>query len=296
MSLVNIDSCFHTSRLLCFADDMKIFATISSTQDAAALQSDLLRLESYCAANYLDLNPSKCSVVTFSRKRSIISYNYTLKDVSLKRDSSVRDLGVVHDSKLLFDAHIESIVAKAYRALGFVMRVSKDLKKVKTLKILYCTFVRSQLEYASQIWSPRYAVYINRIEQLQKKFLRYVCYRTNERYTSDNYIDLCKKHHLLPLVNRRDIADVIFLLKIASGTVDCPELLSKIALRPPCRNLRYNSLLFLPPASTNYRQNAFLWRASNNFNILCKDVDLDLFNTGCESARRLLSQRFFNGD
>lgn len=293
----DIDTYLHTSQLLCFADDMKIFSTISTYDDAVALQADLTRLEEYCAANHLELNPDKCSVVTFTRKHCPINFNYSVKEVNLRRVCNVRDLGVIYDSKLSFNPHMDYIISKAYRALGFVMRSSKEFSNIKTLKILYCTYVRSNLEYASQVWNPCYVTYINRIETLQKKFIRFLCYRLKERYNSNIYYELCRKHHLLPLVKRREISDITFLLKLASGSIDCPSLLNKISLKVPSRNLRQNELLHLPTASSNYKQNSYLWRASKNFNNINKSgLDLDLFNTGVELARRLLNNSFFNSN
>jgi hypothetical protein len=71
----DIDLCFRTSRLLCFADDMKIFAKIRNIGDAKLLHEDLNRFGTYCIENKLGLNPSKCSVITFSRKLNRIAYN-----------------------------------------------------------------------------------------------------------------------------------------------------------------------------------------------------------------------------
>lgn len=284
----DIEEYIKSARLLCFADDMKIFMSISSPMDVAALQSDLTRLEEYCAINFLDLNPSKCSIATYSRKPSVLNNNYTLKNHILQRRSLVRDLGVYHDSKLIFDSHVDAVVSRASKALGFVLRNSSSFKEIKTLKILYCTFVRSTVEYASQIWNPMYNTYINRIENIQKKFVRHLCYRLKRQYNSENYVSLAMEHHLVPLYKRRDVADVTYLLKIASGAVDCPELLGKLRFRAPSRSLRPNQFISLPPAFTNYRKNTYLWRASNSFNKTLKTVDIDLFNTSVAKAKRLL--------
>lgn len=175
------------------------------------------------------------------------------------------------------------------------MRSCASFNKAKTFKILYCSYVRSILEYASQIWNPRYDKYIIRIEQIQKKFIKYICYRLKIPYKSDEYLVLCKKFHLLPLSKRREIADITYLMNIASGTVDCPELLSKIKLNTPLkmRSMRSNPLLNVPVVNTNYRQNSYVWRASNNFNKHSKHLHLDLFCTSVASARQLLSKEFF---
>lgn len=289
----DISSCFLNSHLLCFADDMKIYTSITSPEDVINLQADLSRLDLYCTLNKLDLNPAKCSVVTYSRKRNAIPSAYTLKNEVLVKNMSIRDLGVIHDSKLLFDKHIDNIVSRASKSLGFVMRSCAVFNKAKTFKILYCTFVRSVLEYVSQVWNPRYDKYVMRIEQIQKKFVRYLCYRLKIPYTSDEYLNLCKKFHLLPLSTRREIADITYLLKIMSNSIDCPELLNKIKINVPYKPIRFNPLLSVPSVSTNYRQHSYICRTSKNYNSVSKRLDIDLFCTSIASARRQLSAEFF---
>lgn len=90
-------------------------------------------------------------MVTFSRKRNSVLLDYSLKVVAPQGLSTVRDLGVLHDSKLLF-VSLESIATKASRLFGFIMRYAKDFAQVKTIKIIDCSFVRSSSEHASQIW------------------------------------------------------------------------------------------------------------------------------------------------
>lgn len=289
----DISESFHYSKLLCFADDMKIFCTIKSNNDILNLQADLKRLDSYCERNKLDLNPSKCSVVTFTRRKLLIPASYALKGQLLQNKDKVKDLGVIHDSKLLFSSHIESIFAKALKALGFIMRSSRDFKRAKTFKILYCTFVRSILEYASQVWNPRYNKYIKIIESIQIKFIKYLCYKLRIPYSSDNYINICKQFHILPLTIRREIADLVYLFKLLNNKIDCPDLLNKIKINIPYKTTRFNNLLYVPLVATNYRQNSYLWRVSDSFNKVSKRLDIDLFSTSAASARLRLSREFF---
>lgn len=293
MYINDIDSCLTSSKLLCFADDMKIYTTISSQLDVKAFQDDLRRLEEYCRRYKLDLNPTKCSVITYSRKRSIIATSYTLGGQVLPRSDSIRDLGVHHDSKLTFESHVDAIVAKASRSLGFIMRLSKCFTQAKTLKILYCTFVRSHLEYASEIWNPCYHKYIDRIENIQKRFIKYLCYHQRVPYQSENYLNLCKKFHLLPLINRREISDCVLVLKTFNNNINSSEILSKFYFNVPGRSKRSNPPLRVPFASTNYRQNSFFVRASRNFNRVCEQYDFDPFATGVSVARKCLSLNFF---
>lgn len=205
----------------------------------------------------------------------------------------MKDLGVTHDSKLIFDNHINSIISGALRALGFIMRSSTYFTRAKTLKVLYCSYVRSKLEYASQVWNPCYNSYIDRIERIQQKFLKYLCFKLKCPYSSANYFNICKQHHLVPLKQRREIADITFLLNITTGSTDCPELLSKLYFNAPTRSKRYHPPILVGFASSNYRQNSFLKRASRSINELSKELDIDVFNGGIPSVRLKLVKRYF---
>lgn len=288
----DIESCFKNAKIILYADDMKILFRISDISDCLVLQQDLDSLLKYCTKNKLELNVSKCFVISFTRKPNFVSYQYKLNNMELKRIQAMRDLGVTFDSKLLFDAHIDNIIKKATKTLGFILRLSADFRNIKTFKILYCTFIRSHLEYASQIWNPNYSIYIDRIERVQKRFLRFLQFKT--RKYSSNYIVRCKRFHMLPLHERRRIADITTLFKIANGEMDCPELLSKLGLVTHTALLRNPRLLHVPRVNTTYRQNSFMLRASKSFNVISRDVvDLDLFNTSVARLKRCLVSNFF---
>ncbi|XP_022838042.1 uncharacterized protein LOC111365081 [Spodoptera litura] len=55
-----------SSKILLYADDMKILHKICSLDDTVNLQDDLDRFQAYCTRNKLDLNVSKCYVCTFT--------------------------------------------------------------------------------------------------------------------------------------------------------------------------------------------------------------------------------------
>lgn len=290
----DIDSCFQHSYAISFADDMKILKSISSAYDSSLLQQDLARLDNYCLVNKLDLNVDKCSIMTFTRKKCTIVSNYSLKGHCLNRVTEMKDLGVIHDCKLLYQSQISHIVGKALKSLGFIIRVSKDFKNLKTFKILYSTYVRCHLEYASQIWNPSYVSYIERLERVQRKFLRYLNFRTYSK--EKDYFKQCAKHHFLPLKERRDFSDILFLNKIVTSSIDCPEILSKINIYIPSRSFRKSPLLYVPVAKTNYRKNTYMYRACKTFNKIYHqdNLDIDLFVSNLASIKKQLSNTFFS--
>lgn len=290
----DISQCFKYSRSQLFADDMKIYKLITNSQDTELLQADLNALHDYCVRNKLDLNISKCCCITFSRSTRFIKSEYKVNGQVLSRVNTVVDLGVTLDSKLLFDKHIESMVARAMKTLGFILRVSKDFKIIKTLKILYCALVRSQLEYCSQIWNPRYKEYITLIEKPQRKFLRFINYKANISNAKFDYDTSCKHHHLLPLHMRREAADLTFLLNVLSSKIDCSLILAELKIVTPSPTSRRNYLHFnIPRCHTNYRRNSYIPRTLTKFN---KEYSqhVDLFYSKYNIFHNLINNQFFN--
>ncbi len=82
------------------------------------------------------------------------------------------------DNKLTFNVQIDYIASKAMKVLGFIKRFGKEFKDPYVHKVLFCTCVRSILEFASNVWSPFFQNGIDRIEKVQRKFTRFAlkCY------------------------------------------------------------------------------------------------------------------------
>lgn len=95
----DLPTCLNCSSVLLYADDAKIYKNIVSTIDAEQLQLDINSFIEWCGINLLNLNYKKCSVISFTRENAI-SYEYTMGPEQLKRVNTVKDLGVLLDSKL----------------------------------------------------------------------------------------------------------------------------------------------------------------------------------------------------
>ena len=107
-----------------YADDTKLHDTITSTNDCERLQQSLTNLDHWSVQNNIRFNPSKCKVLTISRKKSPITYDYTLGTVKLIRVCNEKDLGVIASYELSWDLHINSIISKANKMLGVLKRTS----------------------------------------------------------------------------------------------------------------------------------------------------------------------------
>jgi len=96
---------------------------------------------------------------------------YSLNGVALTTVDEIRDLGVTFSSDLSFGRHIHMTAASALRRLGFIKRCGKHFKNADTLKLLYGTLVRTQVEYASMVWDPYQLNHNLLLERIQHRFL-----------------------------------------------------------------------------------------------------------------------------
>ena len=115
----DIHHCFQFCNFLLYADDLKIYYTVENTNDHLNFQSDLDRFSNYCNENTLKLSLNKCKIIKFTRKRIKHNYQYFLSGLQLESVESIKDLGVVLDSKLVLDTHIFNIINNAFRVYGF---------------------------------------------------------------------------------------------------------------------------------------------------------------------------------
>ena len=156
--------------------------------------------------------------------------------------------------------------------IGFVKRVTHDFTNQKTFFALYNSYIRSRLEYCSQIWSPSCAVHIAKLERIQKHFLKYVCFKNKIMYDNYSYPSLCAMFNLQSLESRRKLSDLCFLNKILNNHINCPYIIGEIPLNVPSRILRYKPT-FNIRFRLQCRKHSFLLRVMDMAN------RLDLYDT-----------------
>ena len=89
-----------------YADDLKFFRPVTSSTDAAVMESSLEHVE-WCQRNMMDLNITNCEVITFSRRAEPNRYihDYNVNQQPLRQVTAVKDLGVLLDEKMTFEVH-----------------------------------------------------------------------------------------------------------------------------------------------------------------------------------------------
>ena len=99
---------------------------------------------------------------------------YKLDNLVLRRTQVQKDLGVVFDEKFTFRKHLDNVLAKASKKLGFILRSTSDFKHPVSLISLFKSLFLPILTYASSIWSPNTCYEYNYLERIVRKDLRFL--------------------------------------------------------------------------------------------------------------------------
>ena len=232
------------SKVLQFADDIKLYRSISTSADCELLQLDINAIQLWCNANMLTLNPAKTKVVSFSCKTNIIVHPYTLDGSDIARSSVVRDLGVFVDSRLKFGAHVSKIVNDSLRLLGVIARITRNFRSYTCILHLFRSLVLSRLNFSSTVWNSLGVSQTLRLECVQRRFVRIVYDRHIGRRIFYDYASLLSVFGLTPLSDRRLVRDMVFLYQLINAVIDSPNLLSRILIHVPLRQNRATTFFY----------------------------------------------------
>lgn len=211
-----------------FADDCKlyiIFEKLNENLTLTKMHSTLQTLSTWVLKWQMQLNVLKCAVLHIGKNNP--KNAYFLLDQELAHVDSYKDLGIIMESDLKFQKHLNSIVSKAYQRLNTIFLAFKGLPP-DIIKWAYCVYVRPILEYASSVWSPFNLNATNRLEKIQAYMTRRALgYNTTEKRPS--YGERLKRLKMTTLEERRIKADLIFIAKILNGTVNT-SLIDKLEI------------------------------------------------------------------
>ena len=157
-----------------YADDLAIWSSSPSVPTAVeATQGALFRLERWSEYWCLPLNPSKCEASFFSvdPHQAILQPNLLLLGSGLRFNPTATFLGVTFDRTLSFSKHVSSLKAKFFPRLKALRCISASSwgPSKESLSVLYKSFLRSLLTYASPGWFPFLsATNITKLERLHR--------------------------------------------------------------------------------------------------------------------------------
>jgi hypothetical protein len=206
--------CNQPLQLFTFADDLKVYRAIKSSNDCFLLQSDTERVHEWCSANLMKPNLSKIRVISFSRKTTALNYQYRLGNSFILRTDCIKDLGVHIDSKLHFHQHVHFSFSHTMKLLGWIRIITFSFSALDSLLMLYIATVRSKLEYATVVWNSITNTDSNKLERVQRKFAG-LCHNRFFQDVDYHYSNILDKLNLQTLHVRRRHIDALFLINSA---------------------------------------------------------------------------------
>jgi len=105
--------------------------------------------------------------------------------------------------------------------LGFLRRHTNSSSfDINARKLLYLSYVRPHIGYASELWSPQTIVNIKKVESLQRRATKYIL---NLSYYDDTtYSNRLQQLKLLPVSYWHEYKDLIFYYKCKTGHFKIP--------------------------------------------------------------------------
>ena len=136
-----------------FADDTSLFSVVENENETALkLNSDLEKLRTWAWQWKMKFNADKTEEVLFSCKRNKPAHP-TLRlgssDIIAKIEH--KHLGMILDSKLDFQSHVNEAIVKARRGIGMIKYLSRYVSR-EVLDMIYKLHVRPHLDYGDIIY------------------------------------------------------------------------------------------------------------------------------------------------
>jgi hypothetical protein len=91
----------------------------------------------------MEVNVKRTKITSFTR-------NYYVNDVSILRTDCINDLGVILDSKLHFNCHVNFVHSQT---LGLIRYITCNFSSLHSLVVLYNALIKSKLQYALVVWN-----------------------------------------------------------------------------------------------------------------------------------------------
>lgn len=182
-----------------YADDTQIYLPLkhNDKQGLETLLACLTDVRSWMSLNFLHLNESKTEVIVFGPSVGKVNPNTDYDYLNSYIKPTVKNLGVLFDSSLKFDQHINSVVKSCFFHIKLLSKVKtflsfNDLKTVTHVSVLsrldYCNSLYMGLPKSSMSWlqmvqnaAARFLTGVRRREHITPilSFLNWlpVCYR-----------------------------------------------------------------------------------------------------------------------
>lgn len=260
-----------TCRYAMFADDLKLYLHLSTTQDPTAPSPELQHnIDTLCTTSEswgLEFSPSKCFHLRFSRHLTppVRNNYYYLSHSPIETVSSHGDLGVTVDTNLKFHTYIRNTVAKAGGVATNLLK-STVCRSANFMSSIFSTDIRPLLEFASPIWNTGFTYDLKLLESVQRRWTKQI-----EGLSSFPYSERLKRLNMYSTKGRLLRQDLIYAYKIFHG-LSAIKPSDIFLLAPDIGTRGHRFKIFVQRPQVEARKRFFSHRVVKYWNALPSDL------------------------
>ena len=136
--------------------------------------------------------------------------NLTINNCRIKREESIKFLGVLSDENANWKEHLEYIENKCAKNIGLLYKAKHHLNK-KCLLALYCSYVHAYINYANIAWDSTHFTNLKKLHS-QQKHAMHIVHNVKFEHTRQ----LFKKNKIFNVYQLNILNNVMFLHRIST--------------------------------------------------------------------------------
>ena len=197
-----------------FADDSALYFNNVTRGVYSSIAEDMQTVYEWFRINKLKFNTQKTSLLIFDRNTDLDDFIMTLENevMYIKETKSQKYLGLMIDSQLTFQDHIDYVKSKVAKRIGALYR-SKKLLPLKYRKMFVNALMLPQFDYLDVIWCRTGKTKLNALDIIYKKVAK-IALDVDRREPS---VTVYKDMKWLPLHLRRQLHLSSYMHKIING-------------------------------------------------------------------------------
>ena len=252
----------HLSKPSLFADDGALFFEDTCRHSYLAIRLELVTVMKWLQANKLALNTDKTNFMVFDSSKNVD--NITLENgATIHEVKSVKYLGLMLDSGLKFNDHVDYVKKKVLKRIGAMYRAGSLLSK-KFRKMFANSLMLPQFDYLDTIYSRANKTKLAELDILYKR----VAKNALGVEKTESSINVYKDMGWLPLHLRRQLHLSSYTFKTIKDY--CPRnMMDKFSYMSGGSRSSENCDLSIPK-SKSFKQ--FSFQAAKCWNILPADL------------------------